>query len=133
MNSLNEGNVHNSTQDMYAPGVTNLSEWVFALPGLILFVSFVIFLIWIWSMLSMIMLNARFKDFYKDYLDGSAYSDAEDMRDSAARREVVVEPIREAERNKSKTKPFALHRGLAIFLLVAMVLALIILGVSSQM
>lgn len=67
MDSYSTQNNTRSVQQQSIPIPTSGLEVLFATWGLTMLIGFLIFILWIWSMISMISLSGRFKDFLDEY------------------------------------------------------------------
>jgi hypothetical protein len=59
--TVQQQNIRTSTDDMGG------LEALFATGGVVMLIGFLIFVLWIWSMISMISLSGRFRDFLDEY------------------------------------------------------------------
>jgi hypothetical protein len=100
MNNTREMNIYGMTQTSSATSVPE--EFIAGLlgaTGFMIIISIIIFIIWIWSMISMISLNIRFKDFYAVYMSEKAEKNTlTDNNESITHGERVIELLQESDR-----------------------------------
>jgi hypothetical protein len=109
MNNTRDLSTYNTAQS-YSPSsestdaISNIVTGYLAANGLMIIIGIIIFIIWIWSMISMISLNTRFKDFYVAYMsEKEAKSMPVDGNESITHGERVIEPLQESDKQPKES------------------------------
>ena len=138
MNAGNKYYSYTSTQSQQSPVPTiDLGLFTIGLTETVLFYMvfwIIIFVIWVWSMIAMINLNRRFKDFFEFYIDQTAKSTnsvVTDSRTDDLRNYQTREEIQAVRRAKIEAmKPRRAYLWIAI---VGIPLLLIILALAPAL
>ena len=105
------------------PSSAEIYAWVIilSLPG------FLIFVLWVWSLVSTIMLNGRFKDFLDEYRADIDSRKPQQQDLSNSHREVVVEPPKPAK-NDPVTK-FLSQKSSTLTIVILLILLTVLAGI----
>ena len=104
MNNTRDFNAYSPTQSSTLSSQTNnYFDGIESVMVMLIIFGIAIFIIWVWSMISMINLNMRFKEFYADYERGKLAKDDTDLNESNTRGERVIEPLQESDRQSKVT------------------------------
>ena len=134
MNAGNKYYSYTSTQSQQSPVPTiDLGLFTIGLTETVLFYMvfwIIIFVIWVWSMIAMINLNRRFKDFFEFYIDQTAKlpnslvadSRTDDLRDYQTREE--IQAVRRAKIEAMKPRRAYLWIAIVGIPLLLIILAL---------
>ena len=105
MNNTSNFNAYTSTQPASTQTSTgNDLQGFLALGSFGVILGIAIFIIWIWSMISMISLNARFKDFYVVYMSKEREKLNTVDEEPDLHKELIIEPPTETGANQQKEK-----------------------------
>ena len=134
MNAGNKYYSYTSTQSQQSPVPTiDLGLFTIGLTETVLFYMvfwIIIFVIWVWSMIAMINLNRRFKDFFEFYIDQTAKlpnslvadSRTDDLRNYQTREE--IQAVRRAKIEAMKPRRAYLWIAIVGIPLLLIILAL---------
>lgn len=127
MNNTSNFNTYTSAQSASTHSSTDDSlQGLFALGSVGIMLAIAVLIIWIWSMISMISLNARFKDFYTMYMNQEKERTIEAEEGIDTHNELVVEPM--VDNTEVQQKKKVLNKkpsGLLVIVLGALILAFI--------
>ena len=141
MNSTRDLNTYNIAQS-YSPSpastdaITNAMIGFLGASALMIIIGIIIFILWIWSMISMISLNTRFKDFYVAYMSekaekGILTNDSE----SVVHGERVIKPLQESDKQPNVTwlnKKLSTTSVIALISITVVAIALIAAGYTQS-
>lgn len=105
MNTSGQINTYKSQQSSNPyPDVSDYSGMTQGIFIVTIILSVILFVLWVWSMISMIMLNGRFKDFLYEYERREATRTALDLDPQHAHKTLAVDPLENDELNERPRK-----------------------------